>query len=87
MTFLSSASHRTQLLKKTVLALAVFGLAFPSASTAQVPTEGASVKSSADSATSRQSPQTALEDGTYLFGQSDIPNQSGSAYALSLIHI
>lgn len=84
MTFLSSASQRTQLFKKTLLALAVCGLAFPSASTAQVSPEVSNGNGA--TAAHRQSPQTEsqtiLEDGTYLFGQSSTPDQMGAAYAI-----
>ncbi|MEL6776979.1 MAG: hypothetical protein AAFO06_06960 [Cyanobacteria bacterium J06597_16] len=77
MTLLSSASPRTQRLKKTLLALAVCGLAFPSVSNAQV------VDSSADVTTARASTsRPALDEGTYLFGQSPEANQVGSAYAV-----
>lgn len=78
MTLLSSASSRIQPFKKMLLALAVCGLAFPSASSAQVV-----VDSSADDVTARASTsRPALEEGTYLFGQSPEANQLGSAYAV-----
>lgn len=77
MIFRSSASTPTQLFKKALLAVAVAGLAFPGASTAQqvsVP--------SPEATASLQAPRNILEDGTYLFGQSPTPGQTGSAYAI-----
>lgn len=78
MTLLKSVSVRTQFIKKALLAVAAFGIAFPSATTAQVP-----VPLSSSQSASRPSLQSdVLTDGTYLFGQSPTPGQIGSTYAV-----
>lgn len=77
MIFLSRASNRTQLLKKTLLALAVLGLAFPGSSTAQQFSRPSAEATSRVSGT-----QSVLEEGSYFFGQSPEREQIGSAYAV-----
>lgn len=94
MIFLRRVSNRSQLFKKTLLALAVFGLAFPPVSTAQQVSNTSAASTSRRSATatsttatsttatSTAATRTVLEEGTYLFGQSPEPDQLGAAYAI-----
>lgn len=70
MASLISASNRTGLFKRSLLALAALGLAFPGVSVAQTASPQASAT------------QTVLADGTYLFGQSPEPGELGSTYTV-----
>ena len=64
-------TSRTHIVKKCLLALATCGLMFPSASVAQSVNQAA-----------KQLERPVLTDGTYLFGQSQTPDQLGMGYAV-----
>ena len=64
----SNRFNPTKLFKTSLLALAAFSLALPTAGYAQQ--------------TRNASSRAVLEDGTYLFGQSAEPDVIGSAYAV-----
>ena len=72
MGYLKSIFARNHLVKKGLLALATFGLMFPGMSVAQTPVESANARSS----------RSILEDGTYLFGQSENSSELGMTYAV-----
>ena len=67
----------TNLVRKGLLLLAACGLVFPSASVAQQ----ASSSNRSLSASSNAS-RAVLADGTYLFGQTETPNEIGTTYAI-----
>lgn len=74
---------RAKLLKASLLAITAIGVAFPGVSGAQVSSEMSdqSDTNASEAASSKGSAaQTVLEDGTYLFGQSQNPDQNGSDY-------
>ncbi|MGI8934884.1 hypothetical protein [Leptolyngbya sp. BC1307] len=70
MASIKSVSTRTGLLKRSLLAVAALGLAFPGVSVAQTAAPQASAT------------RTVLADGTYLFGQSPEPGEIGATYAV-----
>ena len=72
MGYLISISARNHLVKKGLLALATLGLMFPGTSVAQITNETADAMSS----------RAVLEDGTYLFGQSENRDELGMTYAV-----
>lgn len=73
---LKSISY-TNFAKKCLLAIAACGLIFPSASVAQ--SEASSSRSFSKSSSAAR---TVLADGTYLFGQTAVPNELGMTYAV-----
>ncbi len=84
MIFSKPSPIRTNLLiKASLLALAAISVAFPGVSGAQVSSEILD-KSDTDTSEAADSKglatQTVLEDGTYLFGQSQSRDQPGSEY-------
>ncbi|MEL6157592.1 MAG: hypothetical protein AAGJ95_12510 [Cyanobacteria bacterium J06554_11] len=78
MIFFKAISIRSRLMRKSLLVLAALGLMLPGVSIAQSFSRPTS--KTADTAPARSS--TALQDGTYLFGQSEQPNQMGAAYTV-----
>ncbi|MEL6903098.1 MAG: hypothetical protein AAFP07_19355 [Cyanobacteria bacterium J06606_4] len=86
MVFFKAISIRSRLMHKSLLVLAALGLMLPGASTAQSartaqPASQLASKS-IQAAESAPTSRAALPDGTYLFGQSEQPDQMGSAYAV-----
>ena len=83
MIFSKPSPIRTHLLRASLLTLAAIGVAFPGVSGAQVSSE---TLDKSDSDTSEvaslksSGAQTVLEDGTYLYGQSQTRDQNGSEY-------
>lgn len=80
---LKPSSIQTKLFKASLLALTAIGIALPGVSSAKV-TSDLLDKSASDTSEASHlkgsSTQEVLENGTYLFGQSQNPNQNGSDY-------
>lgn len=82
---LNSLPIQTKLLKVSLLAIAAIGVAFPGVSGAQAfsdVSDKSDINASAAARSKGLAAQTVLEDGTYLFGQSPNPDQSGSDYVV-----
>jgi hypothetical protein len=89
---LKSLPVSARLLKASLLAFAAIGVAFPRVTSAQpslsalsssepsLSTNSVVLESVAQAPTTLQPAQTVMPDGTYLFGQSETPNEPGSDY-------